>query len=85
MREFYKTTIVQIGFACDYIMRGILALSSLHLAHNRQHMQDQYKVIAIMHNRTASQAVLPLVASSPTSEDAQRFFLFSILTSYYCD
>ncbi len=73
---------VQVGFDCDYIMRGVLALSGLHLAHHRQHMRDHYTTAAITHHQAASQATIPLVLNA-TPENAQVLFLFSVLTTYY--
>ncbi|KAH6628761.1 hypothetical protein F5144DRAFT_580082 [Chaetomium tenue] len=82
IREFYRNTVVQVGFDCDYIMRGVLALSGLHLAHHRQPMRDHYLAAAIRHHQAASQAAIPLVLDA-TPENAQMLFLFSVLTTYY--
>ncbi|KAK4161116.1 hypothetical protein QBC43DRAFT_303174 [Cladorrhinum sp. PSN259] len=82
IREFYRNTVVQVGLDCDYIMRGVLALSSLHLAHHREHMRDHYLAAAITHHRAASQASIPLVLNA-TPENAQLLFFFSVLTTYY--
>ncbi|KAK4032368.1 hypothetical protein C8A01DRAFT_50819 [Parachaetomium inaequale] len=82
IREFYRSTVVQVGFDCDYIMRGVLALSGLHLAHHRQHMRDHYIAAAITHHQAASQATIPFVLNA-TPQNAQALFLFSVLTTYY--
>jgi len=82
IREFYRNTVVQVGFDCDFIMRGVLALSGLHLAHHRQPMRDHYLAAAITHHQAASQATIPLVLGA-TPENAQVLFLFSVLTTYY--
>lgn len=82
MREFYRTTIVQVGLSCDYIMRAILSVSSLHLAHYRPHMRDRYEAIAITHHQAASQVAIPLI-SDATAQSAQMLFVFSVLTIYY--
>ena len=63
-------------------MRGVLALSGLHLAHHRQPTRDYYLAAAIRHHQTASQAAIPLVLDA-TPENAQMLFLFSVLTTYY--
>jgi len=81
-REFYRTTLVQIGFDCDYLMRTILAVSSLHLAHNRSQKRDYYEALAIMHQQMASQMAIPLL-STATPASAQRLFLFGVMTHYY--
>ncbi|KAK3290353.1 uncharacterized protein B0H64DRAFT_479358 [Chaetomium fimeti] len=82
IREFYRNTVVQVGFDCDYIMRGVLALSGLHLAHHRQPMRDHYLAAAIRHHQAASQTAIPLVLDA-TPKTAQTLFLFSALTTYY--
>jgi hypothetical protein len=90
MREFYRTTVVQVGLNCDYIMRAncdyimraILAVSSLHLAHHRQHMRDHYEAVAIAHHQIASQAAIALIPDA-TPQNAQMLFVFSVLTTYY--
>lgn len=82
MREFYRTTIVQVGFDCDYLMRAILAVSSLHLAHSRPERREHYQALAIMHQQTASQTAMPLLANAD-QDSARRLFLFSVLTTYY--
>ncbi|KAK3307725.1 uncharacterized protein B0T15DRAFT_522384 [Chaetomium strumarium] len=82
VREFYRKTVVQVGLSCDYIMRAILAVSSLHLAHHRPQGRDHYQAVAIAHHQAASQAAMPLI-SDATPENAQMLFLFSVLTTYY--
>jgi hypothetical protein len=82
MREFYRTTVVQVGLGCDYIMRAILAVSSLHLAHHRQHMRDHYEAVAITHHQIASQAAIALIPDA-TPQSTQMLFVFSVLTTYY--
>lgn len=82
MREFYRTTIVQIGFGCDYLMRAILAVSSLHLAHGRHQQREYYQNQAVVHHQTASRAAMPLLSDTDRTT-AQKLFLFTILTNYY--
>lgn len=82
IREFYRTTVVQVGVSCEYIMRTILAVSSLHLAHYRPHMVDHYQSVAIVHHQAASQAAIPLIPNA-TAENGQLLFLFSVLMTYY--
>jgi glycine cleavage system H lipoate-binding protein len=82
MREFYRTTVVQVGLSCDYIMRALLAVSSIHLAHNREHKRDHYEAVAISHHQAASQVAIPLIGNV-TPQNAQMLFVFSALTIYY--
>lgn len=82
IREFYRVSVVQVGFTCDYIMRALLAVSSLHLAHFRPHMREHYQSVAIVHYQAASRTAIPLIPEV-SDDTAQLLFLFSVLTTYY--
>lgn len=77
-------SVVQVGFTCDYIMRALLAVSSLHLAHFRPHMREHYQSVAIVHYQAASRTALPLIPEV-SDDTAQLLFLFSVLTTYYSE
>ncbi|CAJ2509927.1 Uu.00g058270.m01.CDS01 [Anthostomella pinea] len=84
LREFYRISAVQLGLRCDYIMRTLLAVSGLHLAHYRPHMRDYYQSVAITHHQTASRAAMELMSESDISRStAQDLFLFSSLTTIF--
>ncbi|KAH6643428.1 hypothetical protein BKA67DRAFT_596175 [Truncatella angustata] len=82
MREFYRVSVVQVGLGCDYIMRALLAISSLHLALHRPHLKSHYQSMAMTQHQLASRVAIPLM-SEVTPESAQKLFLFSTLTVYY--
>ncbi len=73
---------VQVGLSCDYIMRAILAVSSLHITHHRPHMMDHYQSIALEHYQIASRTAISLIAEV-TPENGPMLFLFSVLITYY--
>lgn len=77
-------SVVQVGFTCDYIMRALLAVSSLHLAHFRPHMREHYQSVAIVHYQAASRTAMPLIPDV-SDDTAQLLFLFSVLTTYYSE
>ncbi|KAI0024850.1 hypothetical protein F4780DRAFT_479953 [Xylariomycetidae sp. FL0641] len=81
IRDFYRISLVQIGFACDYIMRALLAVSALQLAHYRPHMRDYYQSLAMTHHQKASRTVMALMTNVDAST-AQNLFLFSVLTVF---
>lgn len=54
IRDFYRQSAVQLGLRCDYIMRAVLAVSSLHLAYHRPEMRDHYRSLAMTHHQVAS-------------------------------
>ncbi|RYP13399.1 hypothetical protein DL767_010757 [Monosporascus sp. MG133] len=82
LREFYRTTSVQLGLGCSYIMRVVLAVSGLHLAHYRPQKRDYYQALAITHHRIASRDAMDLM-NDMTPETAHSLFLFSVLTIYF--
>ncbi|KAH8647243.1 hypothetical protein BX600DRAFT_151889 [Xylariales sp. PMI_506] len=82
MREFYQTTVVQIGLENDYIMRVVLALSALHLAHQKPEKRDHYQSIAANYHSTASRTVLDLM-KAVNSDTAPNLYLFSCLTTCF--
>ncbi|RYP14063.1 hypothetical protein DL765_006597 [Monosporascus sp. GIB2] len=82
LREFYRSTSVQLGLGCGYIMRVVLAVSGLHLAHYRPQKRDYYQALAITHHRIASRDAMDLM-NEVTPETAHSLFLFSVLTIYF--
>ncbi|KAI8624408.1 hypothetical protein F5Y19DRAFT_480694 [Xylariaceae sp. FL1651] len=82
MKDFYRVTAVQMGLDCDYVMRSLLAISSLQLAFYRPQMRDHYLALATQYHDMALEVAITLV-SSPTPTTAEPLFLFSILTIYY--
>ncbi|RYP09489.1 hypothetical protein DL764_001268 [Monosporascus ibericus] len=82
LREFYRSTSVQLGLGCSYIMRVVLAVSGLHLAHYRPQKRDYYQALAITHHRIASRDAMGLM-NEVTLETAHSLFLFSVFTIYF--
>ncbi|RYP75434.1 hypothetical protein DL769_003828 [Monosporascus sp. CRB-8-3] len=82
LREFYRSTSVQLGLGCGYIMRVVLAVSGLHLAHYRPLKRDYYQALAITHHRIASRDAMSLM-NEVAPETALSLFLFSVLTVYF--
>lgn len=59
IRDFYRITVVQVGLECDYVMRSLLAVSSLQLAYYRPHMREHYRSMAVHHHEIASRIAGP--------------------------
>lgn len=82
MQELFRTSFVELGFKYDYVMRAILAVSALHLAHKRPEESDFYTTRAIMFFQDASRAAMkPL--GKVDKEHNTSLFLFSVLTVYF--
>lgn len=63
-------------------MRTILALSALHLAHNRPAQREFYQAQALSHHQLASRKAMGLL-SNATADNSENLFLFSILTMFF--
>ncbi|KAK3320343.1 hypothetical protein B0T19DRAFT_404846 [Cercophora scortea] len=83
--DFWRTTVVQIGLKCDYIMRAVLAVSALHLAYHRPEKRDFYTAHGIEFHRRASRSAMQLfhVVSATDTDNAANLFLFSMMTIYF--
>ncbi|KAI0110937.1 hypothetical protein GGR51DRAFT_510571 [Nemania sp. FL0031] len=82
LRDFYRITAVQLGLKCDYVMRALLAISSLQLAYYRPHMREHYQSVAMHHHQIASRVAINLMQDVNPST-AENLFLFSTLTIFY--
>ncbi|KAK5624889.1 hypothetical protein RRF57_000605 [Xylaria bambusicola] len=82
IRDFYRITVVQIGLECEYVMRSLLAVSSLQLAYYRSHMREHYRSTAVHHHEIASRIAGNLIQDLNAST-VENLFLFSTLTVFY--
>ncbi|KAI0402995.1 hypothetical protein F4802DRAFT_327055 [Xylaria palmicola] len=82
VRDFYRITAVQMGLECDYVMRALLAVSSLQLAYYRPHRREHYHSEAAHHHQIASRIAGNLIRELNAS-NVENLFLFSTLTIFY--
>ncbi|KAF3013563.1 hypothetical protein E8E14_010796 [Neopestalotiopsis sp. 37M] len=82
LRDYYRVNLVQMGFKHEYLMRTLLAISALHLAHHRKQSFDHYLSLATTHHEAAARTAMELM-KDVTTENASMLFLFSSLTLYY--
>lgn len=54
IRDLYRDTAVQMGFKADYLLRAIMALSAMHLAHYRPAQRDHYLYLGMRHHQLAA-------------------------------
>jgi len=66
--DFWRLTVVQVGFQCDFIMLSVLALSALHLACHRPSERDFYTSHGILFHQRALRSATRLMAA-PTGVD----------------
>lgn len=84
--DFWRVTVVQLGLKCDYIMRAVLAISALHLAHHRPDRRDYYLAKGVLFHERASRSASSFFNSPygiSNLDDAANLFLFSMLTLYF--
>ena len=74
-REFFQVDIFKMAFASEMVLRGILALSALHLCHVRPDDKKRYLVAAALHHDTALQGYQSgLKNITPENEHACQLF-----------
>lgn len=64
MKIAWRINVPQVGFAYEFVMRGILALSALHMAHFQPERRDFYIQQAMLQHQTGLRAateILPTV------------------------
>lgn len=54
LRDFYRINIVQIGLKHEYIMRTVLSIAALHVAHHRKQSYDYYLSLSTAHHDAAT-------------------------------
>lgn len=79
LKTLWRINVPQLGFAHDFVLHGILALSSLHLAHCRPMQRERFLSQAVLHNQAGLRAVSPIIPNI-TKENCSAVYLFSVLT-----
>ncbi|KAH7369332.1 C6 zinc finger protein [Plectosphaerella cucumerina] len=87
LRPFWCRNLVAIGLSCDFVMRNILSLSALHLAHLSPEREPELVEKAVFHQQLASKQALAAMAAvtggAATPPDlADCLFCYSVLTMY---
>ncbi|KAH7407343.1 hypothetical protein BKA64DRAFT_693634 [Cadophora sp. MPI-SDFR-AT-0126] len=81
-QKVWQTSVVQIAFGHEFLLRGILAVSALHLAHTESNMAPQLIVEAAEHQQAALAEFRPLVGLMDVSSGIlQSMFLLSCFLS----
>lgn len=86
VRDVWRINAVRLGVQCDYVMRSILAVSALHIAHHRPDKRDFYFSRALAYHQLASRTATPLLGNLATSRDGWEYlYLFSTLTVFFSE
>ncbi|OJD20657.1 hypothetical protein ACJ73_08009 [Blastomyces percursus] len=78
IRNFWKGPVVQMACRCDYLMRTVLAVAALHLAHQSRDRKEICTSTALTYHRIAARE-----ASDIKKDDANNLFVFSVLTIFF--
>lgn len=81
LRDFWRINVVKLGIECDYVMRSILSLAALHLAHLHPERKDTLLEKSMAHHEMSSRAAIELMERVQDNNKAQ-LFIFSVLTIY---
>lgn len=85
MRQMLKTTAIRMAFDCEFLMRTILALSAVHLAHFRRDRHGFYVRVAMDHHQVACRLAVSVMdhPDNLTQADCENLHLFSVMTLFY--
>ncbi|PHH55453.1 Sterol uptake control protein 2 [Ceratocystis fimbriata CBS 114723] len=84
VQNVWRITVVRFGVQCEYVMRSILAVSALHIAHHKPQKRDFYFSRALTYHQLASRAATPLMTNLATSNEGwECLYLFSVLTIFF--
>jgi hypothetical protein len=82
LKTLWRINVPQLAFSHDFVMRGILAVSALHLAHFKPAKRDFYVAQAMQLHQTAlgvAMSILPHV----TADNCSALYIFSVLTCIF--
>jgi len=81
VQTLFRTQAPQLGLKYDFLMRAVLALSGLHLAHYRPDQYDYYVSQALHHHESGLRGASSLIPYI-TEENCSALYVFSVLTFY---
>ncbi|KXH61790.1 hypothetical protein CSAL01_07903 [Colletotrichum salicis] len=82
VRQMWKVPVVRLALECDYVMRALLSVSALHLAHNRPERRDFFISRALTYHQMASWTAMGLMGALD-GENCEMLYLFSVLTIFF--
>ncbi|EFQ35800.1 hypothetical protein CGRA01v4_04030 [Colletotrichum graminicola] len=82
VRQMWKVSVVRMALECEYVMRTLLSISALHLAHQQPERKEALVTKALLYHRSASREAMGLM-SGLDERNAENLFLFSILTIFF--
>ncbi|KAF9874992.1 C6 zinc finger protein [Colletotrichum karsti] len=80
--QMWRVSVVRLALKCDYVMRTLLSISALHLAHQQPERKEALVAKALLYHRIASREAMDLM-SGLDERNAENLFLFSLLTIFF--
>lgn len=81
-KTMWRVNVPGLGVAHDFVMRGILALSALHLAYQHPERRDFYLNQGIVHHQLSLQRVSTILPNVNT-ENCSALYVFSALAGLF--
>jgi hypothetical protein len=82
MKMLWRINVPQLGFQFDFVMRGILGLSALHMARYKPEKRDFYIAHAMQQHQMGLRMATP-VLQDVTKENCTGVWVFSALTLFF--
>ncbi|KAL1582750.1 hypothetical protein WHR41_08377 [Cladosporium halotolerans] len=82
IRSVWKNAIVRKALGCDFLMRALLSVSSIHMAQHRPEQEHLYLSHAIAYHDMASRKAVSLMGTM-LPENIEDLWIFSVLTVYF--
>lgn len=82
LKTLWRINIPQLAFSCDFVMRGMLALSALHLAYFRPERQEFLLSHAMLQHEVGLREATSIL-SDVTDENCTYIYIFSVMTCMF--
>ncbi|KAL9102494.1 MAG: hypothetical protein Q9163_002359 [Psora crenata] len=80
--ELWRVTVPQLAFHHDFLMRGILAISALHLSHLRPAMHEHFTHIGAQQQDAALRSFRPIMVGMDSTNCDASFAMSSLIVVY---
>ncbi|KAI0887615.1 uncharacterized protein GGS22DRAFT_198814 [Annulohypoxylon maeteangense] len=81
VRNFWRVNVPRMGFSYQYVLKGVLSLSALHLARFKPQRKDMLIERAMIHQNASSSLALP-VLDDLHGDNSVPILFFSMLTTF---
>ncbi|KAF6794653.1 C6 zinc finger protein [Colletotrichum sojae] len=82
VRRMWRVSVVRLALRCEYVMRALLSVSALHLAHRVPERKEALVSRALLYHRLASREAMELM-NAVDERNTENLLLFSLLTIFF--